>query len=205
MRFLDIGVILILSVAVGSCAKPQSTEAPGAVCSLPETSVLPAALTAQETNLWCWAASGEMIMDFHQHGVSQCLQANNELNRPDCCSLIKPDLCIQGGWPEFDKYNFTFKRTTDKELTWDQVREQIACKRSPIAFSWHWVSNGFNNGGHMMVIRGYTSVDGVNYVYVNDPWPPVPDSGEQRIITYDEYVSGSTHNHWHDFYDIKYQ
>src|SRR5258705_2562364 len=120
MRFLDIGVILILSVAVGSCAKPQSTEAPGAVCSLPETSVLPAALTAQETNLWCWAASGEMIMDFHQHGVSQCLQANNELNRPDCCSLIKPDLCIQGGWPEFDKYNFTFKRTTDKELTWDQ-------------------------------------------------------------------------------------
>ncbi len=32
----------------------------------------------------------------------------------------------------------------------------------------HW-SGG---GGHMMVIRGYTTARGVNYVYVSDPGPP---------------------------------
>ena len=54
----------------------------------------------------------------------------------------------------------------------------------------------------MMVAIGYTTIDGVNYVEINDPWSPCV--GDHRFITYNAYVSGSTYTHWDDFYDITY-
>jgi hypothetical protein len=139
-------------------------------------------------------------MSFLQHDVSQCVQANNSLGRDDCCGDSRPDECIQGGWPEFEKYDFSAKRLRDDALSWDQLREQIACRSAPVAFSWRW--NG--EGGHMMVVRGYMIQDGVRKLYVNNPWPPIPGAGEEQIITYEEYVAGSDHTHWDDFYNIKY-
>jgi hypothetical protein len=54
----------------------------------------------------------------------------------------------------------------------------------------------------MMVARGYTtSRAGVNYVDVNNPWPP--NAGDQYLTTYTNYVSGSDHVHWTDYYNIR--
>jgi hypothetical protein len=159
--------------------------------------------------MWCWAASGQMIMDYLGHGVAQCTQANNRFGRTDCpCGQCgsNPDAtpaCVQGGWPEFDKYGFTFKTTSDAPLTWEALRAQLSnesgCKKTPIAFSWHWPGGG----GHMMVAKGYVSLAGVNYVTILDPLSPC--TGDERIITYDAYnaVSGD-HTHWNDYYDIAY-
>jgi hypothetical protein len=140
-------------------------------------------------------------MAFHNRDVSQCLQANNRFGRSDCCLALKPAACVQGGWPEFDKYNFDFDRLSTN-LNWDQLREQIGCKSFPVAFSWKWVPQG---GGHMMVVRGYTTTaQGAKRLYVNNPWPPLPDgAGEEQIITYEEYIAGSDHLHWDDFYNIR--
>lgn len=175
---------LMLSALLSACCKPATIGSQQVT------------LRSQETSMWCWAASGEMIMDFLGVNVSQCDEANKRFSRTDCCNSPVPNACVNGGWPEFDKYGFSFKTTSDAPLSWDQTKQQIYCEKKPFAFSWHW-SGG---GGHMMAVIGYVSIDGVNYVTINDPWPP--NVGDQRTITYDAYVSGSGYTHWNDYYDI---
>lgn len=55
----------------------------------------------------------------------------------------------------------------------------------------------------MMVATGYVTIDGVNYVSVNNPWPP--NVGDLYTKTYDDYVSGSDHTHWDDYYNVRKQ
>ena len=205
MRVIIIALSLLVFLILGACSNNKTTttnSGPGAQCTPPVTRVLNTPLKAQETDQWCWAASGQMIMAFHNRDVSQCLQANNRFERTDCCVAQKPEACIQGGWPEFDKYNFDFDRLSRNNLNWDQLREQIGCKSFPVAFSWLWIPDG---GGHMMVVKGYTTTpEGLKRIYVNNPWPPRPDgNGEEQIMTYDEYIAGSDHKHWDDFYNIR--
>jgi hypothetical protein len=167
-------------------------------CCVPNKTIgsQPVALRPQETSMWCWAASGEMCMEFLGASVDQCDEANKRFGRSDCCNNPVPAGCVNGGWPEFDKYGFTASMTTNAPLSWEDLKKQIYCQKKPIAFSWHW--NG--GGGHMMVITGYAVINNVNWVFVNNPWPPA--SGVQETITYDEYVSGSDHTHWNDYYNI---
>lgn len=176
---------LISALLLESCCTPNAT-----------IGSQPIALRAQETSMWCWAASGQMSMLFLGTNVSQCTQANNRFGRTDCCNSPVPNQCINGGWPEFDKYNFTFKRTSNTALSWNAIKKQIYCLKKPIAFSWHWTGGG----GHMMVVTGYAVINNEKYLFINDPW--APNVGNQYSITYDNYVSGSDHTHWDDFYDI---
>lgn len=172
-----------------------------ATCTPAAQTHLPVTLRPQQTSMWCWAASAQMVMDFLGVSVQQCTEANNEFGRADCCNSPTPSGCVNGGWPEFDKYGFTFKRTSNAALSWDQLRMEVAdssgCGRRPFAFSWHWPGGG----GHMMVVIGYQTVGGVNYVEINDPW--APNVGDHRFITYDFYVaSPGDHTHWDDFYQV---
>ena len=166
-------------------------------CSPEPATTQPVGLRGQETGMWCWAASGEMCMEFLGAGnIDQCDEANKRFGRTDCCNNPVPNACVQGGWTEFDKYGFTASHTSDSPLTWDQVKDQIYCKRKPFEFTWHW--NG--GGGHMMVARGYIELDGNHYIYRNNPLPV--GVGTADIITYANYVSGTDHTHWDDYYDI---
>lgn len=188
--YLYVTIGCFLGLVIAGCCQPSASES------------LPVTLHPQETGMWCWAASGQMVMDYLGHDVSQCVQANNRFGRTDCCTTPVPNDCIHGGWPEFDKYDFSFKKTTNAALSWSALREQIStsehCKKRPFCFTWHW--NG--GGGHVMVAIGYTTIAAVNYIEINDPWPP--SMGEHRFITYDAYVSGSYYTHWDDYYDITY-
>lgn len=51
-----------------------------------------------------------------------------------------------------------------------------------------------------MVLIGYVTINGTNYVTINDPW--APNVGDQRVIPYTEYVSGSSYSHWNDYYNV---
>jgi hypothetical protein len=168
----------------------------GCACTPEPLASQPVSLRGQETPVWCWAASGEMCMDFLGTDVSQCDEANKRFGRTDCCNTPRPAACVDTGWPEFDKYGFTFNRTHDTALTWAQLKEQIYCKRKPFAFSWHW-SGG---GGHMMVVKGYAEVGGTNWVYYDNPLPV--GAGSHEFKTYTDWVSASGYTHWDDFYDI---
>lgn len=154
-------------------------------------------LYPQLTNMWCWAASGEMAMSFLGHGVSQCDQANFLFNRNDCCISPTPGACVNGGWPNFPHWGFTVDTTSwGTALTFAQLKTQIDTDM-PVAFAWGWTGGG----GHMMVARGYKDDVG-QYVYINDPWPP--NQGDVRYITYSFYVSSSNHVHWRDYYNLDY-
>jgi hypothetical protein len=170
-----IGFGLAVLVVLAGCCNPAT------IGSQPVT------LRPQETSMWCWAASGEMTMDFLGGNVSQCDEANKRFGRSDCCNNPVPNACVNGGWPEYGKYGFSATTTADAPLSWEAVRMQIYCRKS-------------GGGGHMMVVIGYVSINGVNYVTINDPW--APNVGDQRTITYDAYVSGSGYSHWNDYYDI---
>jgi hypothetical protein len=165
-------------------------------CKPPDSRLLTVTLRPQETSMWCWAASGEMVMEFLGATVEQCDEANRRFGRTDCCNTPTPTACVNGGWPEFNKYGFTFDVTSDAALSWTDVKRQIHCKKKPFAFSWHWTGGG----GHMMVATGYRTIDGVRFVCVNNPWPP--NVGDQYCHTYDDYVSGSDHTHWNDYYNV---
>ena len=89
-------------------------------------------------------------------------------------------------------------------MTWDQLKNQIYCQRKPFAFSWHWLDgNGQPNGGHMMVVTGYVSVGGSNWVYYHNPLPV--GAGSTEFKTYTDWVSGSGYSHWDDFYNVTKQ
>ena len=159
-----------------------------------DTTILPVALIPQKTNMWCWAASAEMIMKYLGKDVSQCEQANYRFNQTDCCILPTPSKCIQGGWPNFSHWGFNSNTTTwGTALSFAQLEAQFV-GNDPIGFSWGWTGGG----GHMMVARGIKK--SAQMVYINDPWSP--NVGDTRWISYSDYVSGSNHVHWRDYYDI---
>ncbi len=176
-------------------------------CRPAVTSLLNVKLRAQKANFWCWAASGQMIMEYLGQSVDQCVQANNRLHRGDCCNDPAPKQCDIGGWPEFDKYGYSAKRTDNAPLPWVEVQAQLApkdpnnpCSFTPFAFSWQWENEpGY---GHMMVAVGYNTANGTHWITINDPSPV--NIGQQKVIPYEDYdsVSGD-HSHWDDFYAIK--
>ena len=76
----------------------------------------------QHTTSWCWAASAEMVMHFHNPSEmilpltpSQCDQVNDQSGQTNCCTCLDwtcalgqacPDWlcgsshdCLTGGWP----------------------------------------------------------------------------------------------------------
>lgn len=167
-------------------------------CCTPDANVGSQNITAvgQQQSNWCWAASGEMTMNFFGANVQQCDEANKRFGLSTCCNSPTPAACDNGGWPEFDKYGFTADHTSDAALTWEQVKSQIYCHKAPFCISWHWSSGG----GHMMVISAYLVINNVSYVYLRDPEPV--GMGSSRWIRYNDYVSGPGYTHWDDYYNI---
>jgi hypothetical protein len=152
----------------------------------------------QKTDAWCWAASGAMIMDPMLH-VEQCGEANKVFGRHDCCKKQTPAKCIDGGFPPFGDYLFTFGRTHDTALPFDVIKQEIT-GGFPIAFSWHWLDD--IDSGHMMVAVGYMDgdTDDTRKVHILDP---ESSSGDPTYITYNSYKKGGDHSHWDDFYHVE--
>jgi hypothetical protein len=161
------------------------------------TNPLPVNLYPQQTNQWCWAASGEMVMKYLGGMVSQCEQANQRFSRTDCCNSPTPSACILPGWPEFAKYGFTFN--SGGALSWTDLKGQIDTRRTPFVYSWNWDGGG----GHMMVVIGYKVINGQNWVSINDPWSP--NTGDQRDILYSDYVDGTGYTHGGDVYNLAWK
>lgn len=199
------GIFAVLTLLPGLVRAEQPISEPGAApCTPPAASSLTVPLRPQHASMWCWAASGQMLMEYLGKSISQCAQANSQFNRNDCCSSPTPNECNFGGWPQLQKYGVSFKTTSDNALPWNTVKDQLApkvaakeCASAPFAFTWHWL----DGGGHMMVATGYKTVNGQNYLLVNNPLEV--DKGSLQIVLYDEYVAGDDHTHWNDYYDIK--
>lgn len=188
----------ILVLSINASAQESKRNVRTASCNPPDSSTVDVTLRAQETEKWCWAASGEMVMKTlrPRTKVTQCDEANRRFGLSECCDRPTPIKCVEGGWPEFSKYNFNYE-VKQGPLDFNEVQHEIFCDKRPFAFAWHWVGGG----GHMMVVTGYEIVNGTRYVIKDDPWPP--NQGQDSVaITYDFFVKGSDHTHWNDYYKV---
>ncbi len=192
-KALSLSVVLLLLVmfSLGGCCNPEI------VGSVPNT------LRPQQTNNWCWAAVTQMLAQHVGISVNQCDLANHRFNRTDCCNnenegsdCPKTDDCNMPGWLELNFAGVTFEESSTAR-TWEQLQSQIYCSKKPMGYAYG--TPGVV--GHVVVIKGYITVAGTDYVILNDPWSPC--NGAERLIAYAEYAdpAGSA-THWNTWFNI---
>ena len=160
-------------------------------------------LRGQEADFWCWAASAEMVMEYLGAPIDQCHEANENCDPSmgDCCGSTTCEFCDDGGWPQFEKYGFLADTTHLRALSWEDVRTQIGCQKTPFCMTWITSAAGGDTDGHMMVVGGYKTEGGSNYVLKLDPSPE--HKGSMQWITYAEYVNGPHNLHWDDYFNVR--
>ena len=159
---------------------------------------VPEPLFGQKTNVWCWAASGEMAMQYFNHTVQQCAEATLQFGQPagvDCCNSPTPGACISGGQVYINHYGFTYQQLGgNAALTHNQIVEQIVTRNEP------WISNPYcadsskcGSWGHVVTGIGYLwplrqVFPNLFFVWANDPWPV--NTGSSYFQFYRDYKKG---------------
>jgi hypothetical protein len=117
--------------------------------------------------------------------VEQCSQANIHFGRADCCQSPTPKACINGGHADYDYWGVDHD-AQGSSLSYAEIKAQIDSNR-PVGFRWAWTGGG----AHLMVIIGYSTMNGTPMLLVNNPWPP--NKGKQVWISYDDYLASPSH------------
>ena len=179
---------LMLTLACASKSPPRPS------CNPPSSNRLPVLYHRQGGDNWCWAASGQMIMEFLHTSVSQCDQANGFLRNTPCCDNDGKGLhCDHPGWPRFGRYGFDYK-TTSTALTWEQLKHEIYCEQRPVATAREFL----DGSSHMVVIVGYDENYGKRDLFIADP-----DDMSPPLWQYTEYAGTDIYRHLRDYYEIK--
>lgn len=184
------GAVWVLAVVV--------TFTVGSCCPYNGVGTRAVTLHSQETGNWCWAGTTQMVIETYDEFVEQCDMANLQFSRTDCCTAGCPKnpACNIPAWPMFTEYGYDFDQSANP-LTWAQLKSQICTAKKPMAFGYGPKSGGV---GHILVIRGFSEVDGAQDLLLRDPWAPC--IGETRSITYQEYSNSPTKDHWVTMYNI---
>ncbi|HLK16529.1 MAG TPA: papain-like cysteine protease family protein [Fimbriimonadaceae bacterium] len=181
---------------------------------------LPVPLFGQQTNSWCWAASGQMVMKYFGVSESQATQATYQFGTKagvNCADNPTPPACISGGSVEIAHYGFTFSQLGGNScLTPAQIEDQVYTRDEP------WIINPNSPGfGHVLVAVGFINLENIvpnlYFVGINDPWPAVatynsqgqptgPVNGDFYWEPYDCYQEGvwegTKHSEGYDLYNI---
>jgi len=171
-------------------------------------------------NNWCWAASGQMIMELLGEGpkqACQCRQAEQVLGVKGCCVTSSsclpvddlPARCDQPRWPAFvekpERYGFEYKTTCDalekrqnddacdsRPLGWAELTAEICAGRPVIAS----LRARGSLTGHTVVVKGFSSRP-ARRVLVLDPSKLCPSNrdcegelDEGFWISYEEFAAG---------------
>lgn len=198
-------LLLVFVLLLSACDQQRREDSEGSMPRL-AYSQLNVPLYGQQTGMWCWAASTQMILGYYGITVKQCALADSLLRKTypkiSCCdsSLGKPGCplpndpkCVHGGNFMVDKYGFTSEES-HVPLSWLALTKQIDSLQSPMGYAIHSPAGDtvkglyVKTGGHLRVIRGYITVNGQNYLLINDPMPPC--EGTVYPISYDEYAHG---------------
>ncbi len=215
-------ITLMLLIAVALVAA-TTVENANPTYSL-EEAVIPVPIYGQQTNMWCWAASSQMVLAYMGDTVQQCEEANWHLNRKDCCDpneIKNGSPCAKGGSPTFQHYGYDYSLLRSCEgLPWDTI-VNLGNTNSAWAYAWAHVNtsqpkdtlcNQPVSGGHVMVGRGYkqlvvttgATIDTLKYVVINNPMPV--NEGTYAYYLYEYYGSfpyGTKPNvHAADYYNI---
>jgi hypothetical protein len=149
----------------------------------------------QEHSQWCWAGSGQAVLDYYGTVPNQCVEANFAWGRSDCCGNSTFDwnhACNQpndiygtGGSLQAILTNWGVNSNAmGSSLSQDTARSEIDAKR-PFVMRFGWTGSG----GHSL--DGYGMMG--NYLYYMDPWP----GHGYTISLYSWVVSASDHDWTH--------
>ncbi len=161
----------------------------------------------QEQSNWCWAACGQMVMEcVGDTLVKQCDAVNSRLGKDSCCSPDSSTVCNWVGYIEFEKFGFDVD-SISKALTWDEIREQIDCKKSPICSIRETRGWDFS---HMVVASGYTTAAGLRQVLIRNPSQDFTTQPAYLIPyhfsdsnPFEQYDSTTYYTHGNDYFNIK--
>ena len=169
---------------------------------------------------WCWAASGQMVMEFLGEPAGracQCRQAQAVLGVGGCCAPAGS--CVPAFVERPRAYGFAYRTTCDalpgrqddpgcgaRPLAWRALTVEV-CAGRPMIASFRTPGAAV---GHMVVVKGF-STHGGRRVLLVDPaqlCPPGRDCegelDEGFWVPYDEYAAGwGGRVHWVDFYGIE--
>ena len=187
-------LVTVAAIALGGCCSASKADM---------VSTRHVNLRSQETANWCWAATTEMVAETLGQSLDQCELANDRFGRTDCCegSCPKNDDCNIPGWTMFTETGATLS-TSSTPLSWTAIKEQVYCDDKPMAYAYGPKTGGV---GHVLVIYGYAELGttgSTRHLFLKDPW--LPCNGQDRSITYDEYSSSGTTDHWSTMYNITY-
>lgn len=156
-------------------------------------------LVTQEHSQWCWSASSKAVLNYYAKTPSQCqivnwayglnyacgnttFNWNSYANQPN--SMYGTSGSVQNILNAWGVSNSAYSVAS----SWASVVYDINANR-PFVIRYGWT----NGGGHIMVGRGYETYNGVNYVYIMNPWP-----GEgQTWRTYSSAVYAADHRWTH--------
>ncbi|UTY55711.1 hypothetical protein HPQ68_00035 [Massilia sp. erpn] len=156
-------------------------------------------LVTQEHSQWCWSGTSKAVLNFYGQNPSQCqivnwafglnyacgnsnFNWNSPANQPN--SMYGSNGSVQNILRNWGVQNTAYSVAS----SWSSVVSDINGNR-PFVIRYGWTSGG----GHIMVGRGYETINGVNYVYIMNPWP-----GEgQTSRTYASAVQASDHKWTH--------
>ncbi len=196
---------LVCGMGISTWAlQPPGAPAVMAQEKIPDRASLPVEMHAQETEIWCWAATGQMTMKFFGKSVSQSEQADLAFRRTDCGLRPVPGPCVRGGEITIKPFGFSHAIST-RPLTPEAVVEQIYKLRKPVPFAWRWPGGG----GHAALLVGYATMDeGEFYVECLDPYPPPgkdprsPGGGQRVFMPYSRWIRDYDHNFALAYYNV---
>jgi len=169
---------------------------------------------------WCWAASGQMVMEWlgeEPDRACQCRQAEQVLGVTGCCAGNDgcapapgaPAMCDEPRWPAFvespERYRFDYRTTCDglpgrqddeacaaRPLGWREVTVEI-CGGRPVLAAFRAPGAAV---GHLIVVKGFSTHPSPRVLLV-DPKRLCPSGrdcegelDEGFWVSYEEYAKG---------------
>ncbi len=159
--------------------------------------VLSITRVAQQTNVWCWVATSEMVLNYYDRPTGQCVMLSNWY-QANCC--WNPGLCQSGGTLEQIRTNLRYfgglqASIAPRRLTLAEIKTEIDGGR-PIIIAY----SSFQ-AGHVVVIFGYSG----NNLHIYDPLYYNPGRADQAfVVPYGQSFSYGGAQTWtHSIYQIK--
>jgi hypothetical protein len=188
----------MLSVAALAAALTLAANAEQPDVSPSDATYLDLPDVRQEQSQWCWAACSRALFLYYGQDVEQCLIANFNWNRSDCCTSPCPAQCNEPTNLLPNVQDILSNWDVDSQVVWSSasfhtVRAEIAAGR-PLWVRWEWESGG----GHFLLIDGYNDDSGNKVMYMN------PSYGAHYLSDYSWMVSGGNHTWTHSLKQLTY-
>ena len=151
----------------------------------------------QEQTNWCWAACIEMVLRYYDTSVAQQCELANELfvGVPDCCSEPSSPECNKPC--EIEEISTLYlhrniqSQLVDENVSFSTLQSEIDADR-PVEILFQYKQK--EKRGHLVIVRGWYTIETEEYVHVNDPKDD--DADLPRMVAYSELLNAYGEGKW---------